>query len=363
MRTVHTNRVLDVVSLIGPQLGYHPRDSLAIMMMMPQPGEGATTAWRSGTLARIDIAAAVAHTAPAQLADALARIAPVGSTALLVAYTDDDDDAHAAFDNARSAADLVAAVTRTLSWHVSTTTAQCVGPCPDGPCSVPLEDLRSTPVVLEAVAHGVHVAPTRAQLAVAPASAAARRRAGAAARTWQRSTAGRSPAEQLGTASELWARALDEPAEERDADDLGRLAASITHSTLRDAALIAVIAHLCGEPAPSQQHPDDVAASSADHLAKVLSPDPGVSRRPSTEQTATVLDLLYAVAGHAPREMAVAPVSMAALVAWWAGDGTRAAVLVDQAHDLDATYRLALLLGHALEAGMPPGWFTAAGRD
>jgi len=49
-----------------------------------------------------------------------------------------------------------------------------------------------------------------------------------------------------------------------------------------------------------------------------------------------------------------------ATLAWWQGDGARAAVLLGRALRDDPTYRLAQLLRSALEAGLAPGWARRA---
>ena len=47
------------------------------------------------------------------------------------------------------------------------------------------------------------------------------------------------------------------------------------------------------------------------------------------------------------------------MLAWWRGDGARAAILLERAVDDDGGYSLALLLTDALRHGVPPGWAHA----
>lgn len=44
------------------------------------------------------------------------------------------------------------------------------------------------------------------------------------------------------------------------------------------------------------------------------------------------------------------------MLAWWHGDGARAAVLLERALRADPGHRLARLLADALGAGLAPGW-------
>ncbi|WP_169514136.1 DUF4192 domain-containing protein [Jonesia quinghaiensis] len=48
--------------------------------------------------------------------------------------------------------------------------------------------------------------------------------------------------------------------------------------------------------------------------------------------------------------------TLLALGYWWQGDGARASLHLDKAHQCDATYRLALLLQTVLRAGLAPAW-------
>ncbi len=92
-------------------------------------------------------------------------------------------------------------------------------------------------------------------------------------------------------------------------------------------------------------------------LRAVVDPGSGVAPPERAERAAHVLRL---VVGHRPRA-AVPSLALLGLLAWWVGDGARAAVLVERALADDPGYRLAGLLDDALAAGMPPGWLRAPG--
>ena len=82
---------------------------------------------------------------------------------------------------------------------------------------------------------------------------------------------------------------------------------------------------------------------------------PGGTAPESAVLRAARLALEHVVA-HAPVEGRTPALTVLAWLAWWGGDGARAAVLVNQALEGDSGYRLALLLDHALTHGIPPGW-------
>lgn len=55
-----------------------------------------------------------------------------------------------------------------------------------------------------------------------------------------------------------------------------------------------------------------------------------------------------------PTEFAPAPASLLAFVAWQSGDGALATIAIERALDADPDYTMALLIGDALHAGLPP---------
>lgn len=55
-----------------------------------------------------------------------------------------------------------------------------------------------------------------------------------------------------------------------------------------------------------------------------------------------------------PTEFAPAPASLLAFVCWQSGDGALATIAIERALDADPDYTMALLIGDALHAGLPP---------
>ena len=90
-----------------------------------------------------------------------------------------------------------------------------------------------------------------------------------------------------------------------------------------------------------------------------LDPAPALvqPRPPDHAVLAAVYETLGRLARFAPAGRARAPLGVAAYLAWYAGDGTRARMLCLQALEEDRTYSLATLVRDALEAACPPPWF------
>ncbi|MEU1969673.1 DUF4192 domain-containing protein [Micromonospora sediminicola] len=68
------------------------------------------------------------------------------------------------------------------------------------------------------------------------------------------------------------------------------------------------------------------------------------------------------VTRRAIAETAAAPACLLAVTAYLAGDGALANIAVDRSLRADPDYRLAHLLGHALQAGVPPRLWWATGK-
>jgi hypothetical protein len=101
----------------------------------------------------------------------------------------------------------------------------------------------------------------------------------------------------------------------------------------------------------------DVDAAVARGLAGVL--DVSAARRPDPGRLQPGEEILRAVVAHTIRERMVAPLTLLGFLSWWSGDQAGAAVRITEALSLDASYRLALLLNEAMNAGLAPGWVRA----
>jgi Domain of unknown function (DUF4192) len=60
------------------------------------------------------------------------------------------------------------------------------------------------------------------------------------------------------------------------------------------------------------------------------------------------------VVRHAPARYVPAPAALLAFTAWQSGDGALAAMAIERALEADPDYSMALLLGEAIQAGLPP---------
>jgi hypothetical protein len=60
------------------------------------------------------------------------------------------------------------------------------------------------------------------------------------------------------------------------------------------------------------------------------------------------------VVRRVPQRYVPAPATLLALVAWRTGDGVLADIAAERALEADRTYRLAQLVLHALQHGLPP---------
>jgi len=98
------------------------------------------------------------------------------------------------------------------------------------------------------------------------------------------------------------------------------------------------------------------AVSDAVRAALDVLVDPACAREPDEDVAEAVRTLLEQVVAHGRGERQAPALTLLALIAWWEGDGVRAAVLVERALSHDPGHRLAEVLDRALGAGLPPGW-------
>lgn len=285
---------------------------------------------------------------------------------VLVVYT----EAHADLGNAvgvagralRTVLDVFPPDLPTEEWWVSPTGYGAVG-CTDLSCCPeagrPLSDLESTQVGAHMVVAGVCLVPDRESLevrsrAVGPARRSALR---AAADERARYHAAKRAGEAAltvwsGRAHEHWSTLCRRAAEGRDlpAATVGRALVALEVPILRDEMLAAF------GFGPAIGCPDIDVVTGAEAVF-----GPG-SVPPDRSALGPIRAVLEAVVAHAPVRRGVPALASLACLAWWEGDATRAAVLVEQCLRLDEKYSLAQLLADALHRGLPPAWIRARRR-
>ncbi|PZR53803.1 hypothetical protein DNL40_06690 [Xylanimonas oleitrophica] len=293
---------------------------------------------------------------------------------------------------------MAAVVPDCETWHVGTEryrSLDCVDPgcCPPG--GHPVEGLESTTPGAQLVLDGLAPAVSREELYRVPrAAAGARDLAGRAAQRWERAAVrarggagagartpdGAMPADPVpaaavpgdavpGSASALhdWRRRsygawLDAVrAASRDAQVpvavLGRLAAALDDTPVRDAVLLWCVPGCDDLASATAVGEDGTGARTSDALAAVV--DPARARRPDEQRLQAAVTVLEAVVAHAAVRRTAPPLTLLAFLAWWSGEGGRAAHRVGEALEVDPEHRLAGLVDAALTAAVPPGWVRA----
>lgn len=342
----------DLVAAVPYLLGFHPRDSLVVVVMQ---ADGPSRI-RSGPLARLDLADL--RGAPAQaragLCQVLAQLVDARTAeVVLLAYHDgphDDPGAH------RPAVQLAEQVTREWAPDVSVQLLSvgreswgcldCLGCCP--PAGHPLEDLAGSAVTTGFVADGYAPAGSREELAVSPlGDADLRAQVGhSMMRAQQDREHGIDSAQWRARLARLWDAALWEggcTALGGDADETGLLLDSLQDVQVRDAVVAAALAGCAVADIGAQ---GDVGAAA--ERAETAGPDSELAR--------ATIALVSHLAACAPSHAAAAPLATAAYLSWWLGEGARADVLARQSLEKDPDHRLAALVLLALEGGMPPPW-------
>jgi len=360
----------ELLALVPHLLGFRPRDSAVAVSLCGPRG-------RVGLVARVDLADLGDPVHGPQVARSLAtHLARDGARrAVLVVYSDDagggrSDLVPAAAAHVEEAFDVPFGGVEVVV--VGDDTYRCLrcDPvcCPPG--GRPLSDLTSTRAGAEMVLAGSVVAPSRDALGrVPPAPVAVRR---AVARVRRRHAEARARALAGGPAAlALWRsealaawRALvgpssgDGAARVTRAALLGRVEAGLADRRVRDAMLVASIpgAGTLPERALAHAGPAEDAELRA-AIGRLVDPAAG---EPPDDAVRDVQRALEDVVAHGRRGGQAPASTLLAILAWWQGDGARAAVLLDRASQDDPGYRLAHLLRSALDAGLAPGW--ARGR-
>ncbi|WP_019136964.1 DUF4192 domain-containing protein [Cellulomonas massiliensis] len=359
----------ELLALVPHRLGFHPAASaVAISLRGPRRAVGVVARVDLDELADPDEGARRAR----QLLALLARDG--ASAAVLVLYTEDDPrerpgPARDAADVFREAAEL--ALGFVPAWVVTATgylSLDCAQPCcPPG--GRPLRELDSTLVGARMVLEGSVVARSRDELgAVARADPGRRRAVARARRRWELRLA--DAADEAGRESWrlgsvlAWREALAAlhdgtgPAEQVH---WGRIEAGLADRRVRDAVLVGLVPGTGDLPERCVRGgriaPDDDAAV-ARAVASLV--DPACAVRPPASVRLHE-QVLAGVVAHGRLGRQAPAWTLLSLLAWWAGDGARARVLLDRALADDPAYRLAGLVEGLLCGPLGPGWSRAAG--
>ncbi|WP_435736193.1 DUF4192 domain-containing protein [Cellulosimicrobium sp. PMB13] len=364
----------ELLAYVPFRLGYRPHESVVLVGLRGPRG-------RVGLVARVDIddVADLEH-GPQVARTVLAHLSADGaSRAAVVVYTDaplraggpEAARARAAVEHCRETVEDTFGPTDV--WVVTTTGWGCLD-CDDPVCCPPggrpASELESSEVGAHMVLAGASVADTREDaFRIPPAAPDARRSAARASRRARVRSSGRPASEastwrQEGLAA--WRRAVALAAgaapgspPELSPTLLGRVEAALEAVPVRDAVLLSFVPGVGDLPERTARGGGDVDAGTGEAIARIV--DPAVAIVPDPEETEPARVVLEGVVAHAARRRAAPALTLLALIAWWHGDGGRASERLREALAQDGSYRLALLLSSALDAGVPPGWVRARG--
>lgn len=381
--TIRTSEPRELLALIPYQLGFAPRESAVVVSIRARRS-------RVGLVARVDLADLADPGRGPQVARSLVGhlVADGARSVVLVVYT--GAEGHGLAREARvhlaQASDHL--LGEPASWVVGETGYRAMD-CQDEECCPPrgrpLADLQATQIGAHMVLRGAQVVASREALgAIAPASPAARRSARRAAARWSAhldaavgsaalhrwrrdgltlwrgevAKVGRAPGAREGWDEGLGAGA-DEPAEPVgvDATVMGRLQAALSDVLVRDAVMLGFIEgtdRVADRVVAGYAGPEVSAA-----LRAIV--DPAEGQAPDPQLHAAARTVLEDVVAHSVRHAQAPALTLLGVLAWWDGDGARAAVLLERALVASPGYRLAELLDQTLAAGMPPGWLRTKG--
>lgn len=372
--TVRIREPQELLALVPYQLGFHPLAS-AVVVSLRGPRR------RVGLVARVDLTDLADLDDGAQLARALvSHVAADGGTCVvLVLYPDPAAPPGSEDVTLRRAArvvqDAAEPFLRAVDVWVVADTGYYALECQDEHCCPPggrpLADLDATVTSAEMVLAGASVAGTRDDLARVPrAPEADRRRTNASANRWRARRRAATSTEavrswrQEGLAAWRTARRALADGGRAAAPVLGRIEAALEDTIVRDAVLMTLVpgagdlaerlVDTVGAGADADAGASDVDARVGHAIASIVDPEVGV--RPDDHVALASCSLLEDVVGHGRHRTQAPALTLLALLTWWRGGGARAGALLDRALTCDPDYRLALLVGRALSAGMPPGW-------
>lgn len=356
--TLSVSAPRDLLAYVPYRVGYTPTRSI-VLLCLRGPRR------RVGLVTRVDMPPdGVALTAQAERLVALAASDGAGA-AILVVYAEPHERTVDPADVARAVlAEAEAADIDLLDAYLvgegryASVLCDGAGCCP--PQGHPLADLASSVVSAEMVALGAVVGADRAEALgnLTPADDA--RRAGVErAAGLAEGKAPVRPAKRARWRSRLltaWRREAAAAAAgasgDVPTDVAGPLLVGLADPTLRDAVMLSCVPGAGLSPESLAAHGLDEAVAAL--LDRVFGPDDAI--RPDRDRAAAASAVLRSLVrqGTAPRT--AAPLGLLAWLSWWQGDGATARHLTGLALASDPGHRLALLLGEALDRGVPPGW-------
>ena len=335
---IRARSIADVLAYIPAIVGYAPTESLVVA------GRRSTTG-QVGLVIRADLSDVTPETAD-MLAVHIAN--DRAASAVVALYTDDRQGADRVLASMTEAlhgqaVDVQVAVQVSAAGYVD-----MHAPAAD---VRPLSDITTSVLAAEMVALGI--APVRDRSGLLPAEA--RPEAQATARQAAEKHAAKSADEQTTHALATWRLALTGLV--GGPGVYGELAQMLTHTKVRDAALLSMVPGI--DPDTVTETAAGNAPDEATGRAVAAIVDPTVGERPGHAADAAA-DLLAQIVAHVPTS---APAwTLWGLVAWWHGQSPAAGDAFARALRSDESYRLALLLNTAIQAGMPPAW-VARERD
>ncbi|HZI97486.1 MAG TPA: DUF4192 domain-containing protein [Actinomycetales bacterium] len=356
--TLRVSHPSDLLAYVPYRVGYQPSRSI-VLVCLRGPRH------RVGLVTRVDLPPDGAAL-DVQVQRLVAFAASDGATAVvLVVYAEPGDESVAHADVVRTVQDETEAADLELldAYLVGRgrySSLVCDNPrcCP--PAGHPLSDLASSVVSAEMVALGAVVGADRAEALgnLTPADddrrARVERAAGLAA-----STAPVRPAKRARWRSRLltaWRREAAAAATGADgevpADVAGSLLAGLDDPTLRDAVMLSCVPGCGLAPEALAAHGLDQDVASL--LDRVFDAEDAI--RPDGDRADASSAVLRSLVRQGTPPRTAAPLGLLAWLSWWHGDGSTARSLVDLALASDPGHRLALLLGEALDRGVPPGW-------
>lgn len=346
---IRASQTRDLVAAANAALGFTPTESLVVLCLK---GERR----RVGMTMRADLASLASPDAAATISTHVRRQA---DAAVVLVYTDSPAARRRGYA-AASGALLGLPIVQAL-WVSATAYGRL--DCPDPRCCPvegwPLTDVEASVVRAETALRGHTVAAAREALLPAPASPTARRETEATRLAWitehgHTARTGDTEADEARahTALSEWTRPFITGRDaEHDTATYGRLAAVLSVPTWRDLVLALIVTQ--GEATSL----DDATETA---FRGMFTTTPGAEPlRPSTETLPAEVSLLLRTAVHTTGGPAAHVYALAAVLAWWSGDGATANLAVDAAIEADPANSLALLTRDVLANGMAPAWTTA----
>ncbi|UFU04818.1 DUF4192 domain-containing protein [Ruania halotolerans] len=341
---------VDVLSWLPFQLGFQPHES-AVMVALRRSADSMSI----GVVARFDLADLARE--PRLQAEAerhLARESAVGALFVLVSNEPWLRISHRKGD----AGEVLRWWLQTpwadpaTTWLLSDEAFRCVE-CSDPPCCPaagrPAAILEESEVTATMVFRGHSYASTRRELVADMERSAPGRRAASAAATRYEGRRDRiDPMRWRRLALRRWVELIDrigQPGQELAAPIepalVGAVLAGLADDWVRDGVLLW---------AATGRALSDRERGAVLEALFTGSVNPHEGRLHAAN---AALGLLGA---HASRRWRVPVLSTAAWLAWWGGDGARAALLLERVAQIDSSYPLARLLSAVVAGGVAPGW-------